>query len=54
MLLENIAMTEALGYSPYLSKKKANESKKTLLETAKDIIKLPKTTESFSEVLMAA
>ena len=54
LLLENIAMTEALGYSPYLSKKKANESKKTLLETAKDIIKLPKTTESFSEVLMAA
>ena len=54
MLLENIAMTEALGYSPYLSKKKVNESKKTLPETAKDIIKLPKTTESFSEVLMAA
>ena len=54
LILENIAMTEALGYSPYLSKKKTNESKKSLLETAKAIIKLPKTTESFSEVLMAA
>lgn len=53
LLLENIAMTEALGYSPHLSKRKVDENKKTLLETAKDIIKLPKTTESFSEVLMA-
>lgn len=54
LLLENIAMTEAVGCSPYLSKQDKNEDKKTLLETAKDIIRLPKTTETFSEVLMTA
>ena len=54
LILENIAMTEAFGYYPYLSKKKTNESKKSLLKTVKVIIKLPKTMESFSEVLMAA
>ena len=54
LILENIAMTDAFGYYPYLSKKKTNESKKSLLKTVKVIIKLPKTMESFSEVLMAA
>ena len=54
LILENIAMTEAFGYYPYLSKKKTNESKKSLLKTVKVIIKLPKIMESFSEVLMAA
>ena len=54
LILENIAINEAFGYSPYLSKNKTNESKKSLLETAKAIIKLPKTIESFSKVLMTA
>ncbi|WP_367006401.1 hypothetical protein ABZ559_05195 [Streptococcus sp. ZY19097] len=54
LLLENIAMVETVGYSPYISKSKKDEEKKTWFERVKELIRLPETTNSFEEVLMTA
>lgn len=54
LLLENIAMTQVVGYSPHVSKREKNKEKQTWLERVKTIINLPETTNSFEEVLMAA
>lgn len=54
LLLENIAMTQVVGYSPHVSKREENKEKQTWLERVKTIINLPETTNSFEEVLMAA
>lgn len=54
LLLENIAMTQVVGYSPHVSKREKNKEKQTWFERVKTIINLPETTNSFEEVLMAA
>lgn len=52
LILENVAMVESVGYSPYISKAKQKETK-PVLERVKELLKLPETESSFEEVILA-
>lgn len=52
LILENVAMVESVGYSPYLSKVKPKETK-PVLERVKELLKLPETENSFEEIILA-
>ncbi|MBI0907794.1 hypothetical protein VBI23_00275 [Streptococcus uberis] len=53
LILENIAMFEAVGYSPYISERK-QEEKVSIIEKIRKLIKLPETENSFEEILSMA